>query len=121
MKIIPFPRFVPVFCVAFTLGVAPSAAQTTAGTMVPVQNPAATAPAAITPTAKPAGALSKSLEFTSLAGATAHCPNSPVVWSTLSKSHSFHTSGSRYFGKTKHGAYVCKDDALAAGFHQAKS
>jgi hypothetical protein len=112
MKNIPFTRFVPAFCVAFTLGLAPSAAQTTAGTMVPVQNPAATAPAA---------ALSKAVEFGTLAGATAHCPNSTVVWSTLSKSHSFHTSSSRYFGKTKHGAYVCKDDALAAGFHQAKS
>lgn len=119
MKNIPLPRFVPAFCVAFTLGIAPAAAQTTAGTMVPAQNPGNTTPAL--PAAKPAGALSKSLEFSTLAGATAHCPNSTVVWSTLSKSHSFHASGSRYFGKTKHGAYVCKDDALAAGFHQAKS
>jgi hypothetical protein len=71
--------------------------------------------------AKPAAALSKTVEFSTLAAASAHCPNSTVVWSTLSKSHSFHDSGSRYFGKTKHGAYVCKDDALAAGFHQAKS
>ncbi len=108
-------RFIPAFCVAFTLGLAPSAAQTT-GAMVPVQTPPATAPVA-----KPAGTLSKAAEFSTLAEASAHCPTSTVVWSTLSKSHSFHASGSRYFGKTKHGAYVCKDDALAAGFHQAKS
>lgn len=119
MKNIPFTRFVPVFCVAFTLGMAPSAAQTTPGTMVPASPPSGSAPAASA--AKPATALSKSVEFTTLAEASAHCPNSTVVWSTLSKGHSFHTSGSRYFGKTKHGAYVCKDDALAAGFHQAKS
>ena len=121
MKNIPLPRFVPAFCVAFTLGMAPSAAQTTAGTMVPAQNPGNAAPAGAAPVAKPTGRLSKSVEFTTLAGATAHCPNSTVVWSTLSKSHSFHASSSRYFGKTKHGAYVCKDDALVAGFHQAKS
>ena len=116
MKNIFAPRFVPVFCAAFTLGLAPSAAQTTPGAMVPVQS----RPAAV-PAAKPAGALSKAVEFSSLPEATAHCPTSIVVWSTLSKSHSFHTSNSRYFGKTKHGAYVCEGDALAAGFHQAKS
>jgi len=116
MKNISAPRFVLAFCVAFTLGLAPSAAQTTPGSMMPVQAPPATAPVA-----KPAGALSKAAEFSTLADASAHCPTSTVVWSTLSKSHSFHASGSRYFGKTKHGSYVCKDDALAAGFHQAKS
>jgi hypothetical protein len=121
MRLTPFTRFVPSFCVAFTLGMAPSAAQTTAGTMVPAPNPASGAPAATAPAAKSAAPLTKSVEFTSVTEAAAHCPNSTVVWSTLSKSHSFHTSDSRYFGKTKHGAYVCKDDALAAGFHQAKS
>jgi hypothetical protein len=121
MQLIPLTRFVSAFCVSFTLGMAPSAAQTTTGTMVPVQNPGNSAPAATAPVAKPPASLSKSVEFTTLASAAAHCPNSTVVWSTLSKSHSFHTSGSRYFGKTKHGAYVCKDDALTAGFHQAKS
>ena len=48
-------------------------------------------------------------------------PKQQVVWSDSSKGHSFHPSTSRYFGKTKHGAYVCESDALAAGFHQAKS
>ncbi len=77
--------------------------------------------AVATPAAKPAGKLSKADEFSTTAAATTHCPSGVVVWSTLSKSHSFHTSGSRYFGKTRHGAYVCEGDALAAGFHQAKS
>lgn len=121
MKNIPFTRFVPAFCVAFTLGTAPAAAQTSPGTMVPAPSPGSSVPAAAASAAKPAEALPKSDEFSTLAAATAHCPNSVVVWSTLSKGHSFHVSGSRYYGKTKHGAYVCKDDALAAGFHQAKS
>jgi len=65
--------------------------------------------------------LNKAVEFKSEAEAATHCPNDTVVWSTLSKNGSFHTSDSKLFGKTKHGAYVCKADAVAAGFHQAKN
>jgi len=129
MKIIPATLFVPMLCIVFTLGLAPSAAQTSGGTMIPVAGPpVAGAPAAkpaVKPDAKPdaktGGELSKALEFSTTAAATEHCPGGVVMWSTLSKSHSFHVSSSRYFGKTKHGAYVCEGDALAAGFHQAKS
>jgi hypothetical protein len=60
-------------------------------------------------------------EFKTAAAATAHCPSDTVVWSTLSKSKSYHLSSSKYFGKTKHGAYVCEKDATAAGFHAAKT
>ncbi len=59
--------------------------------------------------------------FRTVAAATAHCPGDTVVWSTLSKSKSYHTASSKYYGKTKHGAYVCKKDAVAAGFHAAKT
>jgi hypothetical protein len=59
--------------------------------------------------------------FKTVAAANTHCPGSSVVWSTLSKSKSFHVSGSRFYGTTKHGSYVCKSDALAFGFHQARS
>jgi hypothetical protein len=97
---------------ACALSVTPAAAQTATGSMVPVD---------ASPAAKASGKLSRSVEFPSVAAAAAHCPDSAIVWSTLNKSHSFHGSGSRYYGKTKHGAYVCKSDALAAGFHQAKS
>jgi|GEM_PF-3491588 hypothetical protein len=65
--------------------------------------------------------LAKAGEFKSEAEAAAHCPNDTVVWSSLTKSKSFHTSDSKMFGKTKHGAYVCKADAVAAGLHQAKN
>ena len=122
MKIIPATLFVPMLCFVFTLGMAPSAAQTVSGTMTPVPEGAtAQAPATAAPAAKPAGKLSKADEFSTTAAAAGHCASGVVVWSTLAKSRSFHTSGSRYFGKTKHGAYMCEGDALAAGFHQAKS
>ncbi len=68
-----------------------------------------------------AGVLAKTEEFKTAAAAAAHCPGDVVVWSTLSRSKAFHLAASRYFGKTKHGAYVCEKDALAAGFHAAKS
>jgi len=75
--------------------------------------------------ARPAAAaparLAKSLEFKTTAAAQAHCPGDLVVWSTLTKSKAYHLAASRYYGKTKHGAYVCEKDANAAGFHQAKS
>jgi hypothetical protein len=136
MKII---KHLPVFTFACALGFAPVAfAQTsTGGTMAPMPNstmapmsnmaPAAQAPAATAPAttaAKPASKpteLSKSSEFKTEAEAAAHCPSDTVVWSTLSKSKTYHTSTSKYFGKTKHGAYVCKADVDAAGYHQAKN
>ncbi len=70
-----------------------------------------------------AGAIKfpKAEEFSTAAAAAAHCPGDVVVWSTFSKGKSFHLVASRYYGKTKHGAYVCEKDALAAGFHAAKS
>ncbi len=60
-------------------------------------------------------------KFSTAAAAAAHCPGDVVVWSTFTNSKAFHLAASRYFGKTKHGAYVCEKDALAAGFHAAKS
>jgi hypothetical protein len=119
MKIFPLTRLL-VLGFACTLSITPAAAQTSTGTMIPVADTGSmTKPAA--PSAKTIASLPKSAEFTTTSAAAAHCPNSEVVWSSLGKSHSFHASGSRYFGKTRHGTYVCKDDALAAGFHQAKS
>ncbi len=58
--------------------------------------------------------------FTTVAAAKSHCPSDTVVWSSLSHSKSYHLASSKYFGKTKHGAYVCKQDATTAGFHASK-
>ena len=59
--------------------------------------------------------------FSSENAAVAHCPNSTVEWTALTRSKAYHDSKSKYFGKTKHGAYACKSDLDAAGFHQAKN
>jgi hypothetical protein len=76
-----------------------------------------------TASAKPAPVSAKlpaADAFKSVKLAAAHCPGDTVVWSTLSKSKSYHLAASRYYGKTKHGAYVCEKDATAAGFHASK-
>ncbi len=73
------------------------------------------------PETKPASVkLPSSERFSTTTAAAQHCPGGTVVWSTLSKSKTFHLSSSKYYGKTKHGAYVCEKDAVAAGFRAAK-
>jgi hypothetical protein len=60
-------------------------------------------------------------QFSSESAAKAHCPSDTIVWANLAGSKAYHTSGDRYFGKTKHGAYMCLKDADQAGFHAAGS
>ena len=68
--------------------------------------------------ARPTGAG----EFSSEAEAKGRCPGSTVVWvNTKGKSHTYHYSGSRWYGTTKQGAYMCEADAGAAGYHASKS
>lgn len=43
-----------------------------------------------------------------------HCPNDMVVWLNLG-SGIWHTQGQRWYGATKNGAYVCREEAAAAG------
>jgi hypothetical protein len=63
----------------------------------------------------------KSNEFSTEEAAKSHCPGDTVVWATLSRSHVYHVSGDRYYGKTKRGAYMCEKDAQKAGMKQARS
>lgn len=65
-------------------------------------------------------ALPASDKFSAVASAQAHCPGDAVVWISASHSRSFHTASSKYYGKTKHGAYVCEKSALAVGLHASK-
>jgi hypothetical protein len=125
MKITQISRHLAsAFTFACAMSIAPlAAAQTMAapsGTMAPM---AAPAPASsMAPMAGPmTGKLSKADEFKTEALAAAHCPGDTVVWSTLSKTKTYHLAGSRYYGTTKHGAYVCKGDAVSAGFRALKS
>ncbi len=52
--------------------------------------------------------------FATESGAQAHCPSDTVVWLNTN-SGIYHEKGMRWYGRTKHGAYVCKKEADAAG------
>ncbi|MGO8952036.1 MAG: hypothetical protein ACLPWS_22495 [Rhodomicrobium sp.] len=59
-------------------------------------------------------------QFASEMEAKAHCPGETVVWAnTLSKV--YHFAGSRSYGQTKRGAYMCEKDTASAGFRSAKN
>ncbi len=101
----------------------PALAQTSSGQMAPTTSgtmaPMAAKPAK--PKASSHAALPASEHFSTVSAATSHCPGGTVEWTTLSHSKVYHPSSSKYFGKTKHGAYACKADLDAAGFHQSKN
>jgi hypothetical protein len=103
----------------------PAAAPAAAPVSAPAPAPLAPAP---TPTyqpkpkpmqaARPTGAG----QFSSEAEAKGRCPGNTVVWvNTKGKSHTYHYAGSRWYGTTKQGAYMCEADAGAAGYHASKS
>jgi len=52
--------------------------------------------------------------FTSEPAAQKHCPKDEVVWLNTS-SGIYHEKGMRWYGNTRHGAYVCRKEADAAG------
>ena len=43
-----------------------------------------------------------------------HCPKDTVVWLNL-PTMIWHYKGQRWYGRTKHGAYVCEKEAAAGG------
>jgi hypothetical protein len=51
--------------------------------------------------------------------AKSHCGSDEVLWANTS-SHALHDPGTKYYGKTKHGGYVCKGMATSAGYHESK-
>ena len=67
--------------------------------------------------ARPTGAG----QFASEAEAKGRCGNNVVWVNTKGKSHTYHYAGSRWYGTTKQGAYMCEADAGAAGYHASKS
>jgi hypothetical protein len=93
----------------------------TAFAQTPSTQPPATTPPPVTapPTPAPATTAPPSTHFTTQAAAKSHCPDDTIVWATLSRARVFHVSGDRYYGKTRHGAYMCQTDAIKAGMHQA--
>jgi len=59
-------------------------------------------------------------QFATEAQARARCPSDTVVWANL-KSHIYHFSGSRNYGTTKNGAYMCESDTEPGGFRAPKN
>jgi hypothetical protein len=76
------------------------------GTSLPTDQ---TAPAAETGTPE---------QFQTEDAAKAHCPADQVVWVSL-KTDVLHLSGSRWYGATREGAYVCLGEAERAGWRLA--
>jgi hypothetical protein len=53
-------------------------------------------------------------QFATEAAAQQHCPKDIVVWLNL-PTMIWHYKGQRWYGNTKHGAYVCEKEAAASG------
>lgn len=102
----------------------PSSSTTTAPAPAPAPSATPRATTAATPstssaptaTTPPTGAN----QFVAEGQAKAHCPSDTVVWANLS-SKIYHFGGSKDYGNTKKGAYVCERDATAQGFRAAKN
>lgn len=96
-------------------GAAPAPAPAAAPAPAPASKPA---PAPAAPSA--ASAPAASAPRTSSAPATAQQP--PVkgmVWVNL-ETKVFHREGDRYYGNTKHGKFMTEEDAVKAGYREAK-
>jgi hypothetical protein len=84
--------------------------------------PAAPAPTAAAPAPAPSSATTRTgaNQFSSEAQAKARCPSDTVVWVNLD-SKIYHFGGTRNYGTTKKGAYMCERDALGETFRAAKN
>lgn len=59
-------------------------------------------------------------QFASESEAKARCPGEPVVWANT-RSKVYHFPGSRTYGNTRQGAYMCERDTAAAGLRPPKN
>jgi len=103
---------------------APAPAPTTGTEAAPApapQRPAPTTTAA--PTQAPASKSTASLEagqFADEASAKARCPTDTIVWVNL-PSKIYHFAGTRSYGTTKRGAYMCEKEAISAENRASKT
>ena len=92
----------------------------------PPQKPAPTTTAAPVPAPAPPSPATKSEatleagQFADDASAKARCPTDTVVWVNL-PSKVYHFAGTKSYGTTKRGAYMCEKDAIAAEDRASKT
>jgi hypothetical protein len=106
-------------CRAAATTAAPTAAPATAPATTeapPATPPAPTRRAAVPPATAPTGEG----QYASEAEAKGHCPSDTVVWVNLT-SRVYHFAGTKNYGNTKHGAYMCEKGAMAAGDRASKA
>jgi hypothetical protein len=86
--------------------------------------PAPARPAPATPVATPppatATAPGSAGQYRTEAEAKGHCPADTVVWINL-KSKVYHFAGTKNYGTTKDGAYMCEKEAVAQGDRASKA
>ena len=99
---------------------APAAAPAAVPAPAPAPAPVQAALPKPVPSMHPAARATGAGEFTNEAEAKARCPSDTVVW-VNTKSHIYHLAGTRSYGTTKQGAYMCEADANAAGNRASKS
>jgi hypothetical protein len=100
----------------------PPAPTATPSTPAPAPS-TAPAPKTAAPAAPPPAASTTRTgtnQFSTEAQAKAHCPSDLVVWVNLD-SKIYHFSGTRNYGTTKEGAYMCEKEATSQGMRAAKN
>ena len=118
-----------IFCLFLGPGIAAAQAPAAPSAPSPTMSPppgTLQAPPATTATTKPPATASTShrttatlAKYTTEADAKGACGSDPIVWANTS-SKILHANGDKYYGHTKHGAYVCQSAAQKAGYHAAK-
>ena len=100
----------------------PAFAQSRATAVPNPMQSGAPAPAAPTHVTAPTSRTpaSSANQFVSEPLAQAHCAGDSVVWVNL-RSKAYHLKGTKFYGHTKSGAYMCERDATAGGMHAAQS
>ncbi len=86
------------------------------GNKAPKQNTGATA--AASPVASPAAAPAKAGATTAPVPAKLNCGAVQPVWANM-RTHVYHTASDPLYGRTRHGQYMCPQQAASAGYHAA--
>jgi hypothetical protein len=99
---------------------APATNSAPATTTKPASNATTAAPAPAPSRAQTTAAPTGANQFASEGQAKSRCPSDTVVWVNL-PSHIYHFAGTKNYGNTKQGAYMCEKDATASGNRASKA